>query len=82
MAAILHTIFSKVFSKWTLMNVYKISLKCTLGSSWQALNFGPDNGVAPNSWEAIICTNNELGLLTHKCVTPSQQAKDETYSHY
>ena len=30
---------------------------CSLGSNWQYVSIGSDNGLAPSRWQAIIWTN-------------------------
>ena len=43
------------------MNIWisnKISFEiCSLGSNWQYVSIGSDNGMAPSRWQAIVWTN-------------------------
>ena len=55
MAAILQTTCSNVFC-WMKILEFKKNI-CSLGSNWQYIYIGSDNGLAPSMWQAIIWTN-------------------------
>ena len=58
--------------KWKLLNFewYFIEM-CSLGSTWQYIIIGSDNGLAPNRRQAIIWTNDSL-VNWHICATRPQ----------
>ena len=50
-----------IFKYISLMENVRISIKaCSEGSNWQNASMGSDNALAPNRWQAIIWTNDDL----------------------
>ena len=60
MAAMSQTTFS---SAWMVTFNFekKFTEICSLQSTWQYGSIGPDNGLAPNRRQTIICSNDGLG---------------------
>ena len=54
-------IFKYIFLGKNVLILIKISLKFVpQGSNWQNCSIGSDNGLAPNRWQAIIWTDDNL----------------------
>ena len=46
------------FREWKILYFdYNFTDVCSQGSNWQSSSISLDNGLAPNTWQAIIWTN-------------------------
>ena len=85
--------FQMHFLEWKCINFYyNFTQVCSQWSNEQYSSTGSDNGFAPSRRQAIIWTN-DVGLLTHICLTrpqwvntlrPRQNGRhfeDETFKH-
>ena len=59
----------------------KISLKfvCSQGSTWQYAGISSDSGLAPNRWQAIIWSNNDL---CYQCIYASLDLNELTTTRH
>ena len=59
-----------IFKYIFLNEDFRISIEiCFLASNWRYVSIGSNNGLAPSSWQAVICSNGD-SIPWHRYVSP------------